>query len=223
MNKRVTILFDLDGTLIDSTEAILRSFYDTFRDYGRTPPPEKEIITLIGHPLDFMFAHLGIPEAEVSRYVTRYKSHYRIRSKPMTRFLPGAKEAIEEAYRFARLGVVTTKTGLYSKILLEHMGVMHYFDVLIGREDVIHPKPHPEPILKALHSMEVKYYENVWMIGDTCMDMKSAEDVGIGAIGVLSGYGSEKSLRKCTQVIRKTTLEAIQFIKHFNKAEVKRD
>ncbi len=218
-----TILFDLDGTLIDSTEAILSSFADTFRDFGDPAPPSGEIEMLIGHPLTYMFAHLGVPRKSVARYVERYKSHYRVRSKPMTRLLPGAKEAIEEASSFARLGIVTTKTGLYSRILLEHMGVMHHFEVLIGSEDVVHPKPHPEPILKALHRMGIGSSKNVWMVGDTCLDMKSAADAGILAVGVLSGYADASSLRKCTHFIRKTSHEAIQFIKHFNKAEVKRD
>ncbi len=213
-----TILFDLDGTLIDSTEAIVRCFEETFEDAKKPLPPRSEIVAMIGHTLEDMFAHLGVCEEEIEHYVARYKSHYRLRSKAMTRFLPGAKEAIEEAARFARLGIVTTKTGLYSRMLLEHMGVMDAFEVLIGREDVHRPKPHPEPILKALHHMKITELDRVWMVGDTCLDMKSAQEVGVHGIGVLSGYGSLESLRKCTRFIRKSTLEAVEFIKHYKKS-----
>ncbi len=211
------ILFDLDGTLIDSTEAILLCFEDTFRHFGLQPPPRDEIKALIGHPLDFMFAHLGVGKEQVWDFVQMYKNFYKERSKPMTRLLPHAKEAIEEASQFARLGIVTTKTGLYSQILLEHIGVMHYFEVLIGREHVSRPKPHPEPILKALHRMHVPSGESVWMIGDTCLDMVSAKDAGIRGVGVFSGYASEAELGRCSDFLQNDALEAVRLIKMFNK------
>jgi len=215
--KKCIILFDLDGTLIDSTEAILKCFDDSFRHFGLPTPHEEDIKALIGHPLDFMYRHLGIEEGKVWDFVDVYKQHYRKRSKPMTTFLPFAKEAIEEAASFARLGVVTTKTGEYSQILLEHMGVMDYFEVLVGREHVTHPKPHPEPILKALHQMEVNYKEDIWMIGDTCLDMVSAKDADINGIGVLSGYGKKDELKRCSKFLQNDALSAIKLIKSFKK------
>jgi phosphoglycolate phosphatase len=211
------ILFDLDGTLIDSTEAILRCFETSFHESGLPVPQEEEIKALIGHPLDFMYLHLGIPEEKVWDFVDAYKRCYRDCSKQMTYLLPGAREAIEEAATFARLGIVTTKTGLYSKILLEYMGVMEFFEVLIGREDVTHPKPHPEPLIKVLYQMDVKHKEDVWMIGDTCMDMVSAKEAGIGAVGVLSGYGKKAELERCSKFLQNDALSAIKLIKSFKK------
>lgn len=222
MNKCV-ILFDLDGTLIDSTDAILKCFDDSFKHFGLETPADEKIKALIGHPLDYMYAHLGVEKEKVWDFVDVYKMHYRERSKPMTYFLPKAVEAIKEAASFARLGIVTTKTGSYSRILLEHMGVMDYFEVLIGREDVTHPKPHPEPILKALHQMKVHYHDNVWMIGDTCLDTVSAKDANIKAIGVKCGYGSEEELMRCSEFLQNNTLAAVKYIKKINKADIKRD
>ena len=206
-----TILFDLDGTLIDSTEAILTSFYDSFRYFDEQIPPDKEILALIGHPLDFMFEHLGVQKNRVDEHVKVYKKFYRGRSKEMTNWLPQAKDAILKASKFAKLGVVTTKTGRYSKELLEYMGVLSFFDVLIGREDVIYPKPHPEPILKALHQMKVAK-ESSWMIGDTCLDIVSANRAEIKSIAVLSGYGTKNDLKKCSNEIKKCAFEAVEFI-----------
>ncbi len=216
--KKTTILFDLDGTLLDSTDAILKCFDDSFKDVELTTPSNEDIKALIGHPLDYMYLHLGIEKERVWEMVDIYKSYYRKRSKAMTHWLPYAKEAIIEASEFARLGVVTTKTGSYSMELLEHMGVMNYFEVVIGRENVIHPKPHPEPILKALNKMRVKDKSDIWMIGDTCMDMVSAKDAKIGSIGVLCGYGTREQLSKCTQYLAPNALSSIRTIKKFKKS-----
>ncbi len=209
--KRATILFDLDGTLIDSTEAILDGFAYAFGKFGKSSPPKEEILALIGHPLDFMFAHLGIEE-NVASYVDAYKERYRIISKEKTTLLPGAREAIVQAASFATLGVVTTKTGLYSRELLEHMGVMHHFGVLIGREDVIHPKPHPEPILKAMHRLRA-HKEHTYMIGDTCLDMEAAHAADIEGVAVSCGYQNPTELARCTHHLKNDALEAVLFIK----------
>jgi len=215
-NKTI-ILFDLDGTLLDSTEAILLCFEDSYKDFGEVSPARENIKSLIGHPLDYMYKHLGVGEDKIWDYVDRYKFHYRKRSRSMTHFLPNAKEAIVEASKFARLGVVTTKTGTYSRELLIHMGVMDYFEVLIGREDVEHPKPHPEPILKALYKMNVNNLNFTWMIGDTSLDMFSAKDAGINSIGVSCGYGTKEELEKSTNIIKNDTKSAVIYIKKIIK------
>ncbi len=209
--KRVTILFDLDGTLIDSTEAILDGFYHTFERFGQNPPPKENILALIGHPLDFMFAHLGIKK-NVEKYVQTYKERYRIISKQKTTLLPQAKEAIAEAAQFATLGIVTTKTGLYSKELMEHFGLMHYFGCLIGREDVINPKPHPEPIFKAMHRLKA-HPEHTWMIGDTCLDMEAANAAGIASIALKCGYGKPLQLFRCAKRVVFNAYEAVAVIR----------
>ena len=203
----VILLFDLDGTLIDSTEAILESFHHAFDAYQTPRREDKEIEALIGYPLDIMFSRLGIEESKVWEYVATYKAHYQKISRDKTILLPFAKEAIERASKIATLGVVTTKTAQYSRVLLEYFGVMHHFDVLIGREDVEHPKPHKEPIEKALLSLHSD--DDVWMIGDTKLDLLSAADAGVNAIGVCSGYDSCEVLSSYTEHIFSDALEAV--------------
>ena len=205
------ILFDLDGTLIDSTEAILESFDVAFKTFNEKVPHETRIKAEIGHPLDHMFATLGVKEEKVWDYVHAYKMHYRKISCAKTVLLPNAREAVVLASRYATLGVVTTKTAKYSIELLEHMGLMDYFEVLIGREDVQHPKPHPEPIQKALAKLPT-VTSPVWMIGDTCMDMLCAKGANVDGIGVTCGYGDRGSLSKCSDNIYQNALEAVQFI-----------
>ena len=209
--KDKIILFDLDGTLIDSTEAILESFGVAFKTFGKDVPEDGCIEAEIGHPLDMMFATLGVAENKVWDYVNAYKMHYREISCAKTVLLKDAREAVILASQYATLGVVTTKTAKYSIELLEHMGLMAYFDVLIGREDVLKPKPNPEPIEKALLKLPSDT-NNIWMVGDTCMDMLAAKAANVGAIGVTCGYGTEESLFKCTDNIYQNAYEAVTFI-----------
>jgi len=210
------ILFDLDGTVIDSTEAILDGFRVAFETFGGVVPSDDAIKNEIGHTLENMFLTLGIAEQHVAEHVHAYKMHYRVISCEKTTLLEGAREAIEEASQFATLGVVTTKTGEYSTILLEHMGLMHYFDVLIGREHVHRPKPDKEPIFKALEKLE--YDKNsTWMIGDTCMDIESAKSAGVKSIAVTSGYATHSVLKKCASLICNNVLEAVNYIKKNDK------
>jgi phosphoglycolate phosphatase len=208
----MVILFDLDGTLIDSTEAILESFHNSFDVFNTPHPKDEEIQALIGHPLDVMYKELGVQEDLVWDYVQTYKEYYRVISTQKTQLLPNAKEAVLEASRFATLGIVTTKTGRYSKILMEHFGLMDKFEVLIGREDVTHPKPDPEPINKALERLNAPKKE-VWMVGDTFMDLESANRAGVHGVGVLSGYGSKEELQNYTDVIFSDSLEAVLYLK----------
>lgn len=207
----MTILFDLDGTLIDSTDAILEGFEVAYKNFNEDIPCDKDIKSLIGYPLDDMFEKLGC-RGDKWDYVAAYKEHYRIISKAKTTLLPMAKEAIEEAASFATLGIVTTKTARFSRELLEHMEIMNYFDILIGRENVENPKPHEEPILKAMSNLK-SLKNTTWMIGDTILDLHSAKNAQIKSVGVTCGYGDEKELRNYSNHIVSDAYLAVKLIR----------
>jgi phosphoglycolate phosphatase len=206
------ILFDLDGTLIDSTEAILESFHHSLKMHGMVRRIDDSKITeQIGHTLETMFAGVGVDTALVEAHVATYKLYYREISRQKTLLLPNAYEAVRMAASFARLGIVTTKTGLYSRELMEHFGLMEYFEVLIGREHVENPKPHPEPIFKALEQMGMGE-STVWMIGDTRLDIEAANRAGIEHVAVTSGYDNLEQLQTSTNIIKVDALEAVNYI-----------
>ena len=214
-NKNTIILFDLDGTLIDSTEAIVSTFYHSFKEQNFDyKGGDKEIENLIGYPLDIMYSKLGVEEDKVWNFVDSYKNRYRLISKEKTTLLENAVEAVKLADSIARVSVVTTKTRKYTMPLLEHFGLAQHFEIVTGRENVQKPKPHPEPILITLEQMNYnEKMDIVWMIGDTKLDLIAANDANISSIGVLCGYSDELELNKYTKIVKKDALQAVKYIK----------
>ena len=217
MKSTNAILFDLDGTLIDSTPAIVESFFTTYKKEGVEPPDAQAIITLIGLPLEEMFTRLGAPNERIAKMVEAYKAHYQTIFLDKTTLLPHAKEAVERASKIALLGVVTTKTTHFSKLLMEHFGLLHYFGVIIGRQEVQHSKPDPEGIEKALPELGASKKRS-FMVGDTCIDMEAASRACISGIGVTTGYVPKRLLEGCATYIVEDALDAVILIeKQINK------
>lgn len=211
--KNKIILFDLDGTLIDSTDAIYDGFIKAFQDnnslvkldYGR-------LNSLIGYPLEIMFENLGAPVGEIDNYLKSYKQEYKRVYLEKTSLIDTAMEAIKLADSFAYLGVVTTKTSFYSQILLKHLKIDRYFKTIIGRDDVLNPKPHPEPILKAIQTINLNI-DKIYMVGDTILDAKAAKDAKVVSIGLTCGYGSKEELCNNCDYCYKLPIDAVSFIK----------
>jgi len=214
-NKEIVILFDLDGTLIDSTDAIIGCFYHSFNELNFDfKGIEDDIKNEIGYPLDIMYANLGVPQSKVWDFVDSYKQEYRKVSQEQTYLLENALEAVKLASSFARLGIVTTKTTAYTIPLLENFKLMGYFETIIGRQEVENPKPDPEPVLKAIDNMNMIVNKNIFMIGDTKLDIIAANEANISSIAVLCGYGKKDELSLYTANIVTDSLEAVKMIKN---------
>lgn len=210
MNKKI-ILFDLDGTLIDSTEAILESFLKTLMHYnidlkGR----EEEIESLIGMTLSDMFLHFGIQNHQIQECIKIYREYYREVFLEKTHLLPKVKETIENIPNSYKMAVVTSKSRLFSEQILEKLGLLQYFFTIIGIEDVKEPKPSAEPIFKALEKIDHDL-SKVYMVGDTSFDMQAAKNAGIKGIGVSGRY--QKNLSLHTQFVFENIEDALKHIK----------
>ncbi len=212
MPKDACVLFDLDGTVIDSTEAIVESFGVAFRHFGDSVPDASSIVSLIGHPLVSMFERLGVASHRAMAYVEVYRGHYRTVCQEKTHLLPGVNEALQMVAPLARLGVVTTKTARFSKEILAHLGVGHYFQTVVGYEEVENAKPHPEPIRLALKRLD-EPKGAIWMIGDTPLDLIAARAAGVHSIGVLSGYATKEEMADHTPLIVAGVKEACAHIR----------
>jgi phosphoglycolate phosphatase len=210
MNK--IILFDLDGTLIDSTDAIVDTFLYVFekRDIEHSHTRD-DIKQHIGYPLDVMFHKLGMPKEICFDLTDDYREQYRKVSIAQTELLPTAMQSLKLASKHARLGIVTTKNAKLSQPLLDSLGIYDFFEAIIGRDSVTNPKPHPEPIFTALKDMKHDN-EEVWMIGDTKLDLIAANEAGVKSVGVLTGYDSKETLEEYTKYITECAHKAVEII-----------
>lgn len=206
-----TILFDLDGTLIDSTDAIVRSFDESFKRLNLPSTNPQNIKRLIGYPLDIMFANLGVKKRLINDAILAYKEHYTKIYLSQTSLIKTAKEAVLLAKKSANLGIVTTKSSLHSVNLLKHLGIMQYFKAVITRDDVKNPKPDAEPILKALSLLKSRA-NDTFMIGDTPMDLFAAKNAGVKFIGLTCGYGLKSDFEKEGVMSVNLPIEAIKII-----------
>ncbi|ECL1910418.1 HAD family hydrolase [Campylobacter jejuni] len=213
MNK--TILFDLDGTLIDSTDAILNSFQGAFKALGLTSKNNEEIKNLIGYPLEQMFRMLYPDKVNLSKeFVLAYREIYAQIYLEQTTLLPKAKEALELGSEIADLGIVTTKGGKFTPILLDYLRVKKFFKTLITLENVTNPKPSSEPIILALKGLN-KTQENAYMIGDTILDIQAAISANITPLALTCGYGNENELKAHSMVFL-NAYEAVNYIARLN-------
>lgn len=208
--KEKILLFDLDGTLIDSTQAIWESFVLAARDYGLSLEDRyDEVEQKIGMTLAEMFLQVGIPKAKIEECVQTYRGYYKEKFLEKTFLLPKVKETIERVQNSYRMGIVTSKSHYFSEKILEHFGLLKYFFTLVGIEDVKKAKPDAEPILKALEGIDYQS-DQVFMIGDTLFDMQSAKNAGVRGIGVKGRY--QKDLYKHTDLVFETIKDVVDYI-----------
>ena len=186
------VLFDLDGTLIDSTEAIVRSFFHTFDVLGLPPPDRDEIVRTIGAPLKVQLQDMV--DHDLEKTIEVYREHYLATSPENTFLLPGVRDCLSGLADLGmKLGIATSKGRRGSEILLNHLGVMPFFDVLIGVDDIEHHKPNPEGLLLGIKSLGVSADE-AFYVGDTPYDTEASRRAGMRCLGVSTGYASHQQL-----------------------------
>jgi len=206
------VAFDLDGTLIDSTEAIVQSFFHTFDVLGETRPPRAEVVRSIGHVLEDQFA-LFTP-TDPARCVAIYREHYARVACDLTQLLPHAREAVEAlAADGFRLGFATSKRLLYSEMILRHHGVLDPFLSRVGPDEVARPKPHPDAVLESARRLEVAPAEMVF-VGDTHFDVLSAREAGAPCVCVTTGYATRAELEALApEAVYDSLLEVVAHIR----------
>lgn len=189
MSKRYDlIVFDWDGTVMDSTAVIVDSIQAACRDLGLAVPDDEAARHVIGLGLVQALRH-AVPDAPESMYeplVARYRHHFLAQDRAIPLF-GGARETIAELYDAGYwLGVATGKNRAGLDRALESTGLRKYFHAT-RTADQTFSKPHPAMLLELMDELAVTT-ERALMIGDTTHDVQMAQNAKVDAVAV--GYGA---------------------------------
>lgn len=187
MRRYELIVFDWDGTLMDSAAMIVDSVQAAARDLGLEPPSDERARHIIGLGLDaaLRYAMPDLPEDHYGDLVDRYRHHYLSRDHQLTLFA-GADDLVRTlAGNGFRLGVATGKSRRGLDRALEHSGLGPYFHAT-RCADECHSKPHPQMLEELMDEFAVSPGQTL-MIGDTTHDLLMARNAGVDALGVSYG------------------------------------
>ena len=190
-----TVLFDMDGTLTDSQEGIVKSVSYALGRLGRELPPRDTLTAFIGPPLHESFSAIcGMDEAETERAVCEFRDYFARRGWAENVPYEGMAEFLAALHAAGlRLIVATSKPETSAQKILKHFSLERYFDLICGS--------HPEDKSSADKASVVRAAltragapKRAVMVGDRRHDMAGAHANGLEAIGVLYGYGSREEL-----------------------------
>ncbi len=187
MTEIRTVLFDLDGTLIDSIDLILTSYHHTMAAHGLPALPDAEWLAGVGTPLRVQLGRFASTPEEMDALIATYREFNLGNHDRMVRPFPGVSDMVS-AIRAAGMetGVVTSKAREGTRRGLRLVGLEEEFDVLVCVDDVVHPKPHPEPVLTAVARLGADPATTIY-IGDSVHDMHSGRAAGVLTGGALWG------------------------------------
>ena len=186
-----TVLFDWDGTLLDSSAIAFQAFRKALADLGITL--ETELYERIYSPNWYgMYQTLELPEHRWQEADELWTKHYGHTSVPL---VEGAREVLHELFgRGYCLGIVTSGSRIRVLRELMDLELLKMFKAVVCTEDVIQKKPHPEGLTVAMRLLEKKP-EICCYVGDSPMDVEMGKSAGMKTIGIVSAYPGGKTLR----------------------------
>jgi pyrophosphatase PpaX len=188
------ILFDLDGTLIDSVPLILESFHHSFVACGLPVPGAGELLRGIGTPLEAHFAHYATEATLVGRLVAHYREYNLAHHDTRITAFAGVRVMLDtiRALRVP-IAVVTSKNRSTSERGLRISGLADLIDVIVPSDEVRRSKPHPEPVERAL-AMLGNRAERSLFVGDSLHDLHCGRAAGVRTAAALWGPFSRAHL-----------------------------
>lgn len=188
------ILFDLDGTLVDSIELILSSARHAFVGFVGHAPSDGEWRASIGRPLQAVLREYASSDAEADHLLSRYREYQVANHDRLMRAYDGIVATLRG---FAEAGhpmaIVTSKSDWLAVRALEFVGIADLFPVIVGFDSCVNHKPHPEPVENALARLDVSA-DNAIFVGDSPHDIGSGRAAKVHTIGVTWGASTRDEL-----------------------------
>ena len=182
-----TVLFDLDGTLIDSVRLILDSYHHALSTHGLPPRTDEEWLAGVGTPLATQFATWRDTAGMLDALVSTYREYNLKHHDRMVTVYPGVADVVRVLRdEGCSTGLVTSKnrTGAVRGLALAQLEPL--MDVLVCADEVDNPKPHPEPVEKAVRLLGADVASTIY-VGDSIHDMRSGRAAGVRTAAVLWG------------------------------------
>lgn len=194
MRRYTTVLFDLDGTLIDSIRLILDSYHHTFAVHGLPPCADDALLRGVGTPLKTQLAGYTDDPEVVLAMVETYRAYNLAHHDACVRPYPGAVACVRAlAEAGVKIAIVTSKNRHSTQRGLEVSGLSAAFEVLVCADDVTNPKPHKEPVDLALARLGSRPGEALF-VGDSLHDMHAGRSAGVATGAALWGPLTRKDL-----------------------------
>jgi phosphoglycolate phosphatase len=185
------LIFDLDGTLIDSKRDIVLSVNRAFIQLGYPELSEEKIGDEIGRGSEYLFKRLlGKDSPDL---VARFKEIYAHHLLDHTQIYPGIIEALTHYSAIPKV-IVTNKNQVFSDRIVKALGLREHFEGVFGSEAFPTQKPHPGPILEVCKKWNVAPIETV-IIGDSEFDITAGKAAGVKTVGALYGFSREETFR----------------------------
>lgn len=182
-----TVLFDLDGTLIDSVRLILDSYHHTLATHGLPPRSDEEWLAGVGTPLTTQFAAWRDDPRTLEALIATYREYNLKHHDRMVTVFPGVVQVVR-ALRDGGIatGLVTSKNRAGALRGLTLVQLETLMDVMVCADEVENPKPHAEPVEKAVRLLSAEPSTTVY-VGDSIHDMQSGRAAGVRTAAVLWG------------------------------------
>ena len=182
-----TVLFDLDGTLIDSIRLILDSYHHTLTQHNLPARSDEEWLRGVGTPLHVQFSQWHDSPEMLEAMIATYREFNLQHHDRMVTVYPGVVEAVREIKSAGvQTGLVTSKNRQGALRGLALVGLEALMDVMVCADEVSNPKPHPEPVEKAVALLGADPARTVY-VGDSIHDMHSGRAAGVKTAAALWG------------------------------------
>lgn len=199
MAKYDYVIFDFDGTVVDTGEGILKSLQYSFEQMGRDIPDLNDLKKFIGPPIYYSYTHFyNVSEDEVETYIKKYRERYTVKGIYECELYKGFPEILDTLHKEGiKVGIASSKPQRLIYDVANYLNITDKFDAIVGvKIDDSNHSTKTGLVLDSMEQLGATDKSKVLMVGDRCFDIDGAAGAGVDSCGVIWGYGSEEEFKE---------------------------